>query len=199
MANREFYIQDWKTYAKCWCCWQYKEATTEYFSKDKTWLRWLRSWCKCCDREYHKIYIKNNKGNIQEYNRKYEKTEKRKAQKRLWAETHKDSIRYAWKKYREINKDKIEKRLKEKEYWERMYSHKKTRYWINKLWIRPSSCTICWKETTIIAHHPDYNKRNKVVFCCHSCHNYIHNGTIQCPEPIDLINIPPPRQEDINC
>ena len=50
----------------------------------------------------------------------------------------------------------------------------RTRRMINKLWIRPKSCPICWYECTPVAHHPDYNKPYEIIFCCNSCHKLIH-------------------------
>ena len=90
------------------------------------------------------------------------------------------------REYHTKNKEKIAKRSKEhnkkmsdKIWTERDKLHKKTRDIINKLWARPNKCPICWGWGEIIAHHPDYNKIYEVVFCCKSCHNLIHNWTIE--------------------
>lgn len=66
-------------------------------------------------------------------------------------------------------------RRKRKWYWN---IHNKTAKMIRKLWIRPETCPICWYEWRIIAHHPDYNKPNEIVFCCQICHDNIHKEKI---------------------
>ena len=67
--------------------------------------------------------------------------------------------------------------------------HKKTRAMINKLWIRPEVCSICWKWDKIIAHHPDYNKIYEVVFCCKPCHRLIHEWKIEVKDKdITILN-----------
>jgi hypothetical protein len=53
-----------------------------------------------------------------------------------------------------------------------------------KLWIRPKICPICWEETKVEAHHPDYNKRNEIVWACTKCHKRIHYWHIECPKNI---------------
>lgn len=69
---------------------------------------------------------------------------------------------------------------------ERGYSsiHTKTNRAIKKLWIRPKKCPICWRETRIESHHPDYTKWYEVVFCCNSCHQRIHNKWFECPQDV---------------
>jgi hypothetical protein len=53
--------------------------------------------------------------------------------------------------------------------------------------IRPHKCSICWVEwKKIIAHHPNYNERYNVVFCCESCHRDIHENFIK---NINIVNV----------
>ena len=62
--------------------------------------------------------------------------------------------------------------------------HLKTARAIKKLWIRPKTCPICWEETRVEAHHPNYEKRNEIIFACNKCHQRIHNWWIECPKNI---------------
>lgn len=64
--------------------------------------------------------------------------------------------------------------------------HRKTEERINELSIRPDTCPICWSNSRIIAHHPDYSKIYEIVFCCQICHDKIHKWKIDCPKCIDL-------------
>lgn len=90
------------------------------------------------------------------------------------------------REYRIRNKDKIakysgehSKKMSDKIWARRWDFHQKTRRIIDRLWIRPSTCCICWWWGEIVAHHPSYDKIYEVVFCCKSCHNLIHNWTIK--------------------
>ena len=90
--------------------------------------------------------------------------------------------------YRHNNRDKINERRRQKNRTIRQwYIHWKTSRLIKELWIRPNICPICWKWTKIEAHHPDYNKRNEIVFCCNMCHQRIHFWWFDCPPTIDLL------------
>lgn len=64
--------------------------------------------------------------------------------------------------------------------------HLKTERRIVKLWVRPKTCPICWRESRIISHHPDYSKPFEIIFCCQICHDKIHRWKIKCPEHINL-------------
>lgn len=35
---------------------------------------------------------------------------------------------------------------------------------------KPSKCSVCKKESTIYAHHPDYSKPLEVIWLCRDCH-----------------------------
>lgn len=75
-------------------------------------------------------------------------------------------------------------RRKRKWYWK---IHRKTANMIKKKNIRPKSCPICWVEGEVIAHHPDYSKRNEISFCCKQCHMSIHRWEIEYYDIIDLL------------
>lgn len=101
-----------------------------------------------------------------------------------------EAVRHTLRTYYKNHTDNMIKtnnqRQLDKWYW---WIHRKVRSEIIKLWIRPKDCPICWSNLyRIEAHHPDYKKRNEIVFCCKSCHKQIHNWTMECPEPIDLLN-----------
>lgn len=48
-------------------------------------------------------------------------------------------------------------------------------------------CPICNAKWNIVAHHPDYSKRNEVVFCCKQCHMAIHRWEIKNFDVINLL------------
>lgn len=119
---------------------------------------------------YKKEYYESHKLEISDKHKQY--NEKYKAISRMSYKNNADRIKAdtteRWKIYRNIQL--------------------RVRRRINKLWIRPDTCPICWYKSDIVAHHPDYNKRYEIVFCCKSCHRFIHNGTIECPETIDVLH-----------
>lgn len=152
-------------------------------------------------KEYMAEYREKHRERIRELQKKYNKT---------YYERHKEQESARCKKYRAENREKVREmqrnwREKNKDYWKNYdkngygkyrYEHRvKMGYWaaqqrtqrlINRLWIRPSTCSICGNGWKIEAHHPDYNKRNEIIFCCVSCHQLIHNGIIPQPKPIIL-------------
>lgn len=74
-----------------------------------------------------------------------------------------------------------------------MNFHQKANKYAKKHNLYPKKCPICNKFLKIIIHHPFYDKfedRSKVIFCCSSCHNKIHNNEIQVKNFIDLTKIP---------
>ena len=129
--------------------------------------------------EYAKQYRIDNKDNI-----KYKDT-LRYYNKHYWIDTI-ESIN----EYRKIKKDKYENITTnqiDRKWWGTF--HEKTYTKVKKKWLYKWKCAICWEEKKLLAHHPDYNNRKKVVLCCYKCHNLIHNGKIECPTPIDLWEI----------
>jgi hypothetical protein len=90
------------------------------------------------------------------------------------------------RKYREKNK-------------RRMEIYRDVERKVNQLWWYPKDCPICWKETTVVWHHPDYNKPFEIVFCCNMCHSKIHSDIIECPKPIDLLLEKNKNERITNC
>jgi hypothetical protein len=41
---------------------------------------------------------------------------------------------------------------------------------------RPERCEACRRETTPIAHHPNYERPLEVMWLCDSCHHLLHKG-----------------------
>ena len=172
--TRKHYEKDWIIYLECTRCWEFKDINsfTTYTHSSAFMNKW--SYCKECRADYRK----ENKDKYHKYRMKYNIE-------------NRDRLLENKKKYnKEHSKELLDKYRDRKEkmwYWP---LHKKTTYTITKLWIRPNVCPICNTNTyKIQAHHPNNNKWNEIVFCCQSCHSAIHNGFIECPEPIDLLNI----------
>ena len=183
--TRKIYEKWGKKYIKCWHCWELKEATNEFFRKEKTWVLWLRWCCKACDNAYHIKYAKEHKEKIRSYLDK----DKERERKKRWMLSHKERHTETYKKYRAEHLEEI--RAYQKWAYSNVYlkKHRITRKLINELWIRPDKCSLCWNVWKTYAHHPDYKKRYEIVFVCQSCHMLIHSWAKECPTPINLMDI----------
>ncbi len=183
-SNRINYVLDWIQYVQCTKCMEVKSI--DMFCKAKRWLFWKKERCKDCDKKYreeHREHIINYLRNY--YNNDKENLQKKHAEYR---EKNRSKIKELERQYYNLHKEetKIRIRRRNDETWYEPVRQKSKRL-IAKLWIRPSSCPLCWyKKFRIEAHHPDYNKRNEIVFCCKSCHQLIHSWKIRCPQTIDL-------------
>ena len=214
--SANWYEKDGIKYKQCTDCWEYKEACSELFSKKKTWFLWFRSICKDCE---HKKYIMNKDVILKQSKEHYQKNKDKilwQVKEYYWKNRDK-KIKYA-KQYRDNNKDVIKekdyKRYWNKRHWlntkEEVEQYKKNKYekriknrplenwttfhrratdFINKYSLRPDKCCICWSSRSIQAHHPDYTKWNMIVFVCPKCHQNIHANNIQCPDPINLLEL----------
>lgn len=197
----------------CTTC-KIEKDISEFYKKWK----YYQSQCKDCIKEKHKVRYKNNKDEIlakqhdryinnetvrenkkaymkyvyapshEEYIKQYRecKREERSIKNKENSDSIKEYYRTRYQKNREIIWAK-EKERREKMWYSKM--HWKTNREIAKLWIRPDTCPICWYNSVIVAHHPDNNKRNEIVFCCMSCHRLIHEWKIECPDVVDIANL----------
>ena len=166
-----------KKYLACNECWEVKELTSDFWVKDNKSKHWFVYKCKECLRKRHKIaqhkYNMSHKEEKHLYNITYNKE-------------HREEIREKRRIGREKEKEK--RKLRMKEVSKKTHAHNKLMGYspthqrvsriIKKLWIRPKSCSICWFEWLVVAHHPDYSKWNEIVFCCNSCHRLIHSWEI---------------------
>ena len=206
MEKRETVEKDGILYIKCNKCWEFKEATNEFFDKNHTWFMWLQWSCKICTRKAQHEYCIRNKNKLKENRKRFYERHKEYVSKtnKEWRENNKEHFLQKCRDYRENNKefykeymesyrgehkDELrEKRVKrdlEKGYIE---IHNITANKIRKLWIRPLICPICGKRKRIYTHHPNYERWYEVVFCCQSCHLKIHSWAIECPTPINLLD-----------
>lgn len=151
MAN-DFYKEGWKTFLKCKQCNVFKELNNCNWYKHKQWFLWVSWRCKECILAWRKTEHELEMARKRDYNRYHNNIERRKYQQ-----------------------EKSSLKRKEKWYW---HIHTKTERTISKLGIRPSVCQFCWRSDRILAHHPNYNERYNIVFCCQRCHNKIHKGNI---------------------
>lgn len=149
----------------------------DLFRKDKSQRLWYRFLCKSCCNKETREWKNKHKDYIRMSTKKYYEQHKE-----FYKQWHKQDRINNRQKYTDMNRERRHKK------WYNSI-HIKTQRLIKKLWIRPDVCPICWRETTIIAHHPDYNKWNEVVFCCNGCHNEIHAWHLECPAVINLLNI----------
>lgn len=185
--KRKNYVLDWVQYVECTTCREVK--CLDDFTKAKRWLFGKRAICKECEKKYREWRSEINKEYFKNYY--YNNYELSIKQHSEYRKKNRDKIREREREYYHKNKDGIMKK------WDEFYNisenianekaRQKSKRIINKLWIRPNKCPICWKdEFRIEAHHPDYNKWNEIVFCCKSCHLLIHSWRIKCPDIIDL-------------
>lgn len=155
--------------------------------------------CKWCISIYNREYHEKNKERINEKKKEYMKSVFNITHPNYKKEYHSKRIKtdkeYS-EKVREKRREYIHKhyesiRVKNKERWKLMWYNAvqlRAKRLIKKLWIRPNKCPICWFCSDIVAHHPDYTKWYEIVFCCKSCHNFIHNWTMECPQPINILH-----------
>lgn len=147
-------------------------------------------------KKHSKEYYKNNKENILIRWKEYYKNNKEYINIRwkIYYNWHKEQARKNNSNRKKNNRDilnKYQQEYRNKRGKEQAMAHRNVEKIVKALWIRPTICPICWKETLIVAHHPtspDYSQWNIVVWCCNECHIKIHKKQIDCPEPIDLLN-----------
>ena len=160
MANTSYELK-WKTFLKCKECWEFKEINTENRYAHKQGYLWVLWRCKKCILAWRKTEHELSMARKRDMDR-YRNNKKRRE--------------YIYKAWNE--------RRKKKWYWP---IHMKTNRHINKLWIRPDKCPLCGYKWRIVAHHPDYNKWNEIVFCCQICHDKIHRNKITDYNIINLL------------
>lgn len=165
MAN-ENYEKEWKKFLKCKECWEFKELNNVNRYPHNQWFMWVLWRCKECILKWRKTKHELQMARIRDMER-YKNDPKRNEYVKLC--TKKRTKRHSLDN---PNRNK---------------NHEKADRKIKKLWVRPKTCPICWYEWRIVAHHPDINIWNEVVFCCQICHDKIHRNKIECPKPLDLI------------
>ena len=184
MKKRE-YKYEWDVlYVKCNVCGVRKNSNE--FGVNRTKKFWIQSECKECHRLHRNEYHCNCR-------------EKENERCRIYYKSNRDKLISLNKERYILNIDKAKdygreyRRSRSKNLWfNRDIFHHKAKYFINDNWIHYDVCTICWCEGKIEMHHPSYNSFDdwsRVVFCCRSCHKLIHSGILECPEPIDLLNL----------
>lgn len=169
--------ENWKKYMECRGCGKVKELTTDNRWKDAGSKTWFLYRCKECMREvYQKHNVKfyySHREEILQHHKEYRSLNKEKIRESRRNGREKENIKRRERMKEIVRNNREREKIKG-------YSpvHRKARYMIRKLWIRPRICPICWWEWKIDAHHPDYNKPYEIVFCCPSCHKLIHNWEI---------------------
>ena len=180
MNKTREYKYEWDTlYLKCTKC--LKRYTIDNYPKDKTKRFWTRSDCNECHKAKMKIYH------------------------RKWYENNKEDLKTYFKEYHAINKVRVLERNKNKVlkhtesiWFDRYKFHATAKRYVRVHNLRPKQCTICWELGNIEMHHPSYKsfeEWSKVVFCCKKCHRNIHNWYLECPAPINLLDL----DKSINC
>ena len=166
--DRKIYEKNGQKYMKCPQCLEDKPVSPEFWYRAKDISIWYSSPCKECVKKVKKKYKESDRGKatIRAWRTRYEDTEK-------W-EIAREKKRKYQKQYREKNRKKIADDQRKRIATGKHQVNTKTVKQLEKLWIRPEICPICWVKWDIIAHHPDYNKRYEIIFCCKRCHQRIH-------------------------
>lgn len=156
MSNKTKNI-DWVISLKCKRCNVYKELWNNNWYKHKQWFLWVISSCRDCIKKWRKTERELEMARKRDSERYYNNEKRRKY---MFESANKRRIR---KGYSSI--------------------HSKTQRKINKLWIRPKNCSLCWIESNRIeAHHFDYEKRNKICFVCSRCHSKLDMWKVKMKE-----------------
>lgn len=166
--RRKVEIIDWILHIQCTKCSQIKDYTHFYTTKSSLWYRWV---CKECER----IKRQENKDFLHDKMKKYYRE-------------HKEERRKYNREYRLKNKEKLkryDKQKREKKWYVNI--HNKTRAYVKKHNIKHDTCCVCWSNSKIELHHPDYSKWNEICIVCSWCHKEIHSWYRKCPAPINLL------------
>lgn len=188
--------ESWFIYKLCTQCLQWKIANTDYFHKWH-WKFWLTSKCKDCRHSNYKDYMNTEDAKEKRRERAINNKEYRREYVKNWKYNHKDNTHKYYlkakdttiKEYRKNNSKVISEKQKIR-YAKKQYSelHRKTNKFLDEnKHLKRNICSCCWEHKRILAHHPDNNVWNEIVFVCYSCHSLIHNWFLECPKPIDLL------------
>jgi len=132
--------------------------------------KWRNS-CKFCEKIYHQLYVKTEKGkkSFRKSLKKYQQTEKGKI-----------AFSKSYKKYSQTEKGKINNRNRVKKFNkfhpEQLKASNATAYAIrtNRLPHQKTlNCFYCPKQAEHY-HHPDYSKPLFVIPVCQQCHQKLH-------------------------
>lgn len=164
MSN-PYYEDNWKLFLKCKQCWNYKEICKDNWYYHNEWFLWVLWRCRECIKKWRATQHELEMARVRDAQR-YKNNQKRRQQ--IY-----DSAKRRNKRHIIENKN-----------WYR--DHARAWHKIKKMWIRPQQCPICWHIWRIVAHHPDINIRNEIVFCCQICHDAIHKWKIKWYTKIDL-------------
>lgn len=131
---------------QCTKCKEVKSASEFYKSKNhKT---GLSSWCKKCQRDSNKRYLKTDNG-------------KKKREEYKNTDAYKES---------QNKHDKLEHRRVKKNLRQRTRNH------VNYGNIqKPTHCEVCGLKKDLEIHHLDYKTDFNIIFVCKDCHHSIHN------------------------
>lgn len=162
MAN-DFYKEDWKTFLKCKECNVFKEINNDNRYSHKEGFLWVLWRCKECIKAGRKTEHEREMSRKRDMDRYYNNPDRRE---------------YIFKSSKERRARKGYTNI-----------HTKTDRRVKKLWIRPTKCPLCNYEWRIVAHHPNYDKRYEIAFCCQICHDKIHKWKIADYNVINLLDI----------
>lgn len=194
------YRYEWDVlYLKCSICWEWGTLDTHPKRKDKKF--WVVAWCRKCNKQKRAKFYWNHReeqlNSNREYVRKNRKMLSEKARERC--RNNREATNETVRNWRALHSDIIKERTKrylndksEKLWFNWRSFHNKATLFVKKHWLRPNNCSICWKSWDVSMHHPYYDSFGNwsiVVFCCPACHSKIHIWEIECPSPVNLLDL----------
>lgn len=202
---------DGVVYVNCTKCWDIL-SLLDNFTKSKKGKWGYTSICKKCIKESREI----NSEYICKKKKEYYETNKIKIQEKaaIYRDAHRERIKNYARKYRETFPEKCkisnrksyskhaEDRVIQQKNYEKGKSkklwfswktfHDKANWYSDYRGLNPHQCQICWIDSKCHLHHPSYSsfdKRKEVVFLCPKCHKNVHEWNLDCPKPVDLIQL----------
>lgn len=183
-------------YILCSCC--KKMLPTWDFNKRGA---WFYSYCKECNKAKSKEYYNKNKDRALSLAAAYREEHREecriyaKQYREKYPEKKKETNKTTYNNHKEERKQKVKDFAGErsKELWfSRTIFHNKAKYYSKSHRLNPYECQLCGEIWKCNLHHPSYSsfdKRKEVVFLCPKCHKNIHEWNLECPEPVDLIQL----------
>lgn len=177
MKARERYVsENWDVFIKCNKCWEFKKASPEFRRKNSSGFMWLQYLCKNCE-DIHKYEYRRREEVMRHRNDmsrdRYKNDEEYRnyMKNKRWSKTHPDKFK-EWRKSYIKREDVKEKNRQRYKHYPAI--HLRVNRFLKEHNIDIKQCSLCWCQWDTVAHHPDNNKRDEVVFVCRKCHSKIH-------------------------
>ena len=135
-----------------------------------------------CSEKCRKKYVYLNKGLKEKRKKQYlDDLEKNREYRRKYARTHKEEAIKRVNKWNKENPDKV--KVNKKNWYNKHFEEIKPKIdartkAYRKIDINGKNCQICGSNEDLQRHHQDYTKPYEVIIVCRTCHTKIHRGGI---------------------